>query len=168
MSWIFREPFDPAIYAGRRVGTAPTPNLARPFSSRGRLTATLVALDPHEDADRDTIWLTQRRTFAPIPATAGASGYSPAGRILASLLAAGMFDEPVPHTAPTRFVVGIAPGDKGLSASATMTFIGTNPNPVSGEGLAASLSQGLCAQSLTILEITPPISFGGVTASRVV
>ena len=123
MSWIFHEPFDPAVHARRRLVAPPGP--------------------------------------APRP-------YNPAGRVLASLLAAGTFEAFAVDARRPLFALGHpTPGpDGGRSAAFVIQFAGRGDDPFGNDGLAAAADQGLAGQGLTVLATEDLASFGGVSASR--
>ena len=205
MSWIFHEPLEPAIYARRRVApmasTFATFNAAarfaaldlfseEPWPTQRRAYAPLVARRgfgrPRAvyalDVFADDPWTRQRRAYAPLHVIAATiSPFSPAGRVLASLLAAGVFDETAVAYHRPPFVLGhVTPGpDGGQSASftvsatglapaASVNFTGQGDDPYGNDGLLANATQGLGALALEVLAVEELATFSGASASRVV
>lgn len=169
MSWIFHEPFEPAIHAHRR---AFAPLVARRGFSRTR---SFHSHDLFSEEPPPTV----RRVFSPRAAAivAPTPNVNAARRLLPALLAAGVWDEIFPVQPHARFVSGFAPvaGDAGMSASVTVSFTGVTPDTGGPTGLHAdtigSGDRGLAAQTLAILAVDESGSitlYSGQSASRVV
>jgi hypothetical protein len=173
MSWIFHEPFEGAVFARRRVYAPPVPrrSFRRPMAGLGI------------DLFGDEPWTAQRRAYAPVPvAVAAIRPFSPAGRVLASLLAADVFGEHGPPTNHTRlFPSGFAQinGDVGRSASFTVSvggadasvtaaFAGAGDDPYGPIGLSIATGVALGADPFRELAVQNPAVFGGASASRTV
>ncbi len=172
MSYIFHEPFEPAIHGPRR---SYSPVVARRGFSRAHSFSglDLFAEDPQP---------AQRRAYAPLPViVAVVVPYSPVRRLAASLLASDAFDAFYPAQRVTRFSPGYAPitGDFGLSASFTFTdsgttagatpsFSGTGDDPTAPEGLWADPADTLQGLGTLELAVIPGIAFAGRSASKIV
>jgi hypothetical protein len=158
MSWIFHEPFEPAIHVRRAV--APPSVARRSFARPAR-----------PESVTDEPWTPQRRTYAPPPASVGPAAVlaqSATGRIMAGLLAAGVYDDtPEPTTPARRYQAGYATSaDTGLSASFSVTITGRGDDPYGAVGLAGGSGFALGADTLRALAVQNPAVFAGATASR--
>jgi len=117
-------------------------------------------------------WTAPRRAYAPAHNVGPAAllAYSPAGRMLASLLAAGIYDDTPEPTPPKRqYQAGYtSAADVGLSASFSVTFAGRGDDPYGALGVASAAGVALGADTLRELAVQNPAVFGGTTASRAV
>ncbi len=161
MSWVFREPLEPAIFGRRRVFA---PSVARRGPARA---ATTFAFDLWSD----DAWPAPRRGRAPAPAVhAVTPPFSPARRLLAVLLACGAYDIEQPWRGQARHPSGHAqPGDDaGRSASFTVSFTGKGDDPYGGVGLSAATTIALGVDTGRELAVQNLSVFGGSSASRAV
>jgi len=113
-----------------------------------------------------------RRTFAPIHAVLPAThrAYSSAGRVLATLMATGVYDDtPEPSPRQRQFQTGHTPVvDIGFSASFSVSFTGRGDDPYGAIGMASAAGQALGPDTMRELAIQNPATFSGTSASRAV
>ena len=173
MSWIFREPLEAAVYT-RRVHA---PQVARISFRRPTAAYGLDVL-------ANEAWTGQRRAYAPVRVAVATTSwpFSPAGRVLASLLTANVFGEDIfPTEHSRRFQSGFAQigsdvgqsasftvSVTGLDSSATVMFTGAGDDPYGPIGLSTATGLALGADTLRELAVQNPAVFGGTSASRTV
>ena len=116
MSFLFHEPFEPALFVRDRPFAPPpagTPAASSSFSSGRRATAQLIASDAFDEAFEGWPW--RRRGYAKgqTAATPGTSSFNPARRRIADA-----FFEPEPaEQRRRRFVQGHANAPTGAGAT---------------------------------------------------
>jgi hypothetical protein len=161
MSWIFHEPFEAAVFGPRRTFAPPVTR--RSFSPARRVHAS--------DLWSDEPWPAQRRACAPSRIVhATSTPFSPARRLLAVLLASGVYDAAQTWQRPARYLIGHPqPGDDvGRSASFTVTFFGKGDDPYGGVGLSTANTIALGVDAGRELAVQNLSVFGGASASRTV
>jgi hypothetical protein len=122
------------------------------------------------DSFAEEPWTVPWRAHAPVHAMASVRPYSPAGCVLASLLAVGAFGDPAEPTPPKRhYQAGYTPVvDVGLSASFSVTFTGKGDDPYGPVRVSTATGSALGADTLRQLAVQNPAVFGGTSASRTV
>jgi hypothetical protein len=160
MTWMFREPFEPAIHGRRR---AFAPQVVRQAYSRSRTTQAF-------DLFLEQAWPAQRRACVPpgvIRATTTAP-FSAARRLTQLLIAAGVYDEIQSRQRPARHAAWLrrSGDDVGRSASFTVTFAGKGDDPYRGVAVAVTIGIALGVDTFRELAIQNGAVFGGSSAAR--
>ena len=161
MSWIFHEPPEPAIFGRRRTFA---PAAIRRAYARARMVHAL-------DHWSDERWPLQHRVFAPLRIVhASVTPFSPARRLMAILLASGVYEGEHTCQPPARSAISAPrPGDDaGRSASFTVTFNGKGDDPYGGVGLSTANTIALGVDASRELAVQNLSVFGGASASRAV